>query len=228
VNIETIFEKIMLMSGQFLLNTNRIEVDPDRFRHLVDDALAKYSKHSPFDLHFFVDMTSRNIILTEELIHNLTGLEYLGPPDWISDIMPVRLYGINPFKTFRNLDSTWNNELVEKTQLPFVYRKPALYVSISAEHDIHGVWKHRIIETESERDGFTYTVPTISVDDTIFFQILQGMFLSSIGRSRRAFTLQDLPIAMDAAEIAAEGQDIVEKAMEDIEDHQKFYLAWGG
>jgi hypothetical protein len=218
----------MLMSGQFLLNSNRIEVDPDRFRHLVDDALARYSKHSPHEEHMFVQMSQRNVRLTAEFVCGLTGKEYLGEPDWVSDVMPVRLYGYNPFFIFKNLDPNYNSDLQEKTQMPFKYRKPDLYVSISAEYDVHAVWKHKVIETQTEREGFVYEVPTISIDDTVFFLLLQGMFLSSIGRSRRSFTLQDLPIAMDAAEIAAEGQEIVEKAMEEIEDHQKFYLAWGG
>ena len=229
MNIETIFEKILLQSGQFLLNTNRIEVDPDRFRHLVEDALAIYSKHHPYAEHVFVDFSaSRVISLTDDVMCNLTGKTYLGTPDWISDVMPVRLYGINPFYVFKNLDPNWNNNLQEKAQMPFQYRKPKLYVSVSAEWDIHAVWKHRVIETQTEQEGYLYEVPTISVDDVIFFRLLKGMFLQSIGRSRRAFTINDLPIAMDAAEIASEGQEILDKAMEDIENHQKFYLAWGG
>jgi hypothetical protein len=228
VNIEVIFEKIMLMSGQFLINTNRIEVDVDRFRHLVDDALARYSKHSPYDRHFSVRMIKRSVRFTDEMICNLTGEDHLGVPDWVSDVMPIRLHGLNPFKLFKNLDPTGNPELVQKTQLPFVYRKPELYVSLSSEMDVHAVWKHKVREVQLERGGFEYIVPTIDTHDIIFFQLLQGMFLSSIGRSRRAFTLQDLPIAMDASEIASEGQEIVDKAIEEIEDHQKFYLAWGG
>jgi len=229
LNIETIFEKILLQSGQFLLNANRIEVDPDRFRYLVEDALAIYSKHSPHDEHMYVAMAATRVMsLNADTITSITGKDYLGEPDWISDVMPVRMHGINPYHLFKNLDPSWNNDLVTKAQLPFKYRKPLLYVSISAEWEVHAVWKHKVVETETERDGFSYTVPTIDVNDVIFFRLLKGMFLQSIGKSRRAFTLNDLPIAMDAAEIAAEGQEIVEKAMEDIENHQKFYLAWGG
>jgi hypothetical protein len=157
----------------------------------------------------------------------LTGKEYLGAPDWISDIMPSRLMGISPTKLFNNLNPNYNSDLLDKTQLPFQYRKPDLYVSISAQWDVHGVWKHRVFSSQTE-DGFIYEVPTISMDDTLFFKLLKGHFLESIGRSRRAFTLNDLPLAMDAVEVASEGQEIIKDAMEEIEDHQRFHLAWGG
>ena len=229
MKIEDIFDKVMLMSGQFLINSNRIEVDVDRFRILVEDVLATYSKHVPFDSHFFINLfATRRINLTDDLVKSLTGIEYLGTPDWISDVMPSRLYGINPYYLFKNIDPNWNADLQEKAQIPFVYRKPELYVSVSAEFDIHAVWKHRIIETQDQFEGFIFEIPTISNDDTMFFKLLQGLFLTSIGRSRKAFTLNDLAITMDATEIASEGQEIYDKAMEDLENHQKFYLSWGG
>jgi hypothetical protein len=229
LNIETIFEKIMLLSGQFLINTNKIEINPDRFRLLVDDALATYSKYVPYDQHLFIDFSAKRVItLSNEFIYSLTNKDYLGTPDWISDVQPIRLYGINPFYIFKNLDPNFNNNLQDKVQMPFQYRKPDLYVSVSAEWDAHAVWRHKVIERQTEQDGFVFEVPTIDIQDQSFFKLLQGMFLQGLGRSRRAFTLNDLPITMDAAEIASEGAEIVEKTMEDIEDHQKFYLAWGG
>lgn len=228
MNIDDIFKRIIIRSGQFLLNTSNIELDPDRFRYLVEDALATYSKFSPYDLHFNLDVQgTRQIFLTDSLIQGLTGKSYLGIPDWVSDAHPVRIYGINPFYFFKNMDPMSNPDLIDKQQVPWEYRKPIVYVSIVGEFDIHGVWKHKVIETTNNQNKITYSVPTITVDDTNFFVLLQGMFLQGIGRSRRAFTMNDLPIVMDAAELASEGESLMEKAMEDLENHQKFYLAFG-
>jgi hypothetical protein len=39
--------------------------------------------------------------------------------------------------------------------------------------------------------------------------------------------MNDLPITMDASEIASDGLELENKAREEIELHQKFYLAMG-
>lgn len=227
--LKRVFEKIVIRSGQFLLSSNNIELNQDRFRELVEDALGVYSKFNPYDEHVITEFaSSRRIQLTDGLMQNLTGKEYLGTPDWISDVMPVRLYAINPLHVFRNLDPNANSELSVKSFLPFEYRKPNLYVSISGEMDLHCVWKHKIVETETVQDGITYDLPTISSDDNLFLKLVQGMFLQGLGKSRRAFTLNDLPITMDASEIAAEGSELEREVMEQMENDQKFYLAFGG
>lgn len=227
--LKRVFEKIVIRSGQFLLNSNNIELNVERFRELVEDALGIYSKFCPYDEHVVTEFSSsRSISLTDSIIKNITGKDYLGTPDWVSDVMPVRLYAINPLYVFRNLDPNANSELATKSFLPFEYRKPNLYVSISGEMDIHCVWNHRIIETEDIYGSITYDLPTISTDDNLFLKLVQGMFLQGLGKSRRAFTLNDLPITMDASEIASEGAELEREAMEQMENDQKFYLAFGG
>ena len=58
--------------------------------------------------------------------------------------------------------------------------------------------------------------------------LVRGMFLKGIGRSRRAFTLNELPILMDAGDLISEGEALVEKAEQQMQNHQKFRLASGG
>jgi hypothetical protein len=49
-----------------------------------------------------------------------------------------------------------------------------------------------------------------------------------VGRSRRAFTLNDLPIIMDASEIVQEGRELYKEVIEEeLPKYQKFYLAYG-
>lgn len=229
MDIKRIFDRLLVMSGQFLLKTNNVELDVDKFRELVALSLATYSKHCPHDQHFFVNFSgARGMNLTPELILNVTGCDYLGTPDWISDVLPYRLLNINPFYLFKNLDPSYNKDLNPKTFLPWEYRKPILYVSVATEADVHGVWKHKIRERELAGEGLVFDIPTITDEDVLFFELLQSRFLKAIGKSRRAFTLNDLPLIMDASDIASEGEALEEKALEDIQNHQKFYLAYGG
>ena len=55
------------------------------------------------------------------------------------------------------------------------------------------------------------------------------MFMIGIGRSRRAFTLNDLPILMDAGEIVSEGRELYREVIEEeLPKYQKFHLSYGG
>jgi hypothetical protein len=227
LNVDFLFKKVMVRSGQFLIDNNNIELDVDRFRVLVEDALSTYNRFYPHDQHVFIAVAStRHIILTDSLMHTLTGTDYLGVPDWVSDAMPSSIYGVHPSYLFTNWQPNYNPNLMNKTSMPWTYRKPNLYLPITAEWDIHCVWKHRIVEKETPQ-GYVYDIPTLdSVESDKFVRLLQGLFLQGIGRSRRAFTMGDLPIAMDGAEIASEGVEIEREAVEDLENIQKFYLAW--
>lgn len=228
MKLDDMFKRVLVRSGQFLIDQNNIELDIHRFRIIVKDALSTYSRANPYDEHIYYKTgAQRRIRLDENTVKSLTGKDYLGVPDWVSDAAPMRLYGLNPYLVFKNLDPRRNSELVDKTQMPWTYRKPDLYLPVSAEWDIHAVWNHRIVEREDDIDGFIYEVPTLEeYDCEIFLKLLQGLFLQGIGRSRRAFTMNDLPIIMDGAEIAAEGVELEKEAIEELENVQKFYLAW--
>jgi hypothetical protein len=227
MNINDMFYKVVVLSGQYLLNVNAIELNKDKFRVLVERALAFYSKHCPYDQYMNVRTgNSRNIVFTKDIVCAETGNEFLDVPDWISSASPVRAYSVPRSVLSKIYDPLSNPDLINKVQLPWTYRKPTLYLPINAEWEILGVWYHKVIETE-DSEGIHYNVPTISDADENFFTLLQGLFLQGIGKSRRAFTMNDLPITMDASEIASDGLELENKAREEIELHQKFYLAMG-
>lgn len=228
MELNRIFEKVILRSGQFLLDTEGIELQEDRFRNLVEDALSTYNRFAPYDQHVNISVGSpRQVRLDPNLMQNLTGCEYLGTPDWVSDATPSRLYGINPSYIFKNLDPNFNPNLIDKAQLPWVYRKPILTLPMSSEWDVHCVWKHRVTETEGNDGKFIYNIPTLDETEADkLIKLVQGLFLQGIGRSRRAFTMNDLPIIMDGGEIAGEGVEMEREAIDDLENIQKLYLAW--
>lgn len=226
MNIERIFNKILVRSGQFLLDAEGIELQEDRFRTIVEDALNTYNRFCPYDQHVFITaQAQRRVTFTKELVHSLTGKDFLGIPDWISDATPVRTYGLTPILRYNS--PSYNPNLITKEPRPFIWRKPDIYFSVSAEYEVLCVWKHRIVEIKTRNGGYEYCIPTLDETDCDkFIKLVQGLFLQGIGRSRRAFTMNDLPIVMDGSEIASEGLEMEREAIDDLENIQKFYLAW--
>ena len=75
--------------------------------------------------------------------------------------------------------------------------------------------------------SLTYTSSTLNDTDYLFYELLKAKMMKSLGRNRRAFTLNDLPIASDASELVSEGQTLEESTMTMIHEQSKGFLAWG-
>jgi hypothetical protein len=114
--------------------------------------------------------------------------------------------------------------LEDPVEAPWVYNKAVgtLTVPYSSKWRILACFYHIIEKTDE-----VYEVKTITSHDHVFFKLLQAYFLQGIGRSRRAFTLNDLPIIMDASDIASEGKEMESSAMEELKNIQSFHLAMG-
>jgi len=226
MKIRDLFERIIILSGQFLIRKNSIEMDVERFKLLVEQGLAEYSKASPHTEETTVDLRGdRTIKFTNSNSPNIDGVD-LGPPDFMSACDPVSMRG-----TFLlgvpegNRAHSYNPNLDVKCNAPFKFnrRSKELTVGTPANYALILGYYHRIVKIEEEYEILTLDL----VRDSVFVMLIQGMFLQGIGKSRRAFTLNDLPIAMDAAEIASEGDALVDIARDKVENEEhKFYLAY--
>lgn len=250
--LRDMFDRILMESGQFLMK-EEIELDIDRFSLLVKSALSTYSKFSPYHKKFNLNVVALGnsfgglaYTFTESQTTQLKSLsdiddspfDLIGEtkipnqiPDWISDIIPVRLAGVHPFY-FHQMEQRANPELEVKLQFPWEYNKPTLYVPVQSLYEVTAVYKHRIV-------GITYKDPqngtlrkegvvrTISDADDDFFKLLTGKFMKALGRNRRAFTLNELPITQDSAELVSEGDQMEKDALQDLETKShKFWLAY--
>jgi hypothetical protein len=120
------------------------------------------------------------------------------------------------------------SDQMQKASFPWVWREPTLYIPYSADVEVTAFFRHPVNKIDGDSNGEEKTeLPTIDYEEDIFFDLLQGMFLKAVGTSRRAFTVNDLPITTDASEMASEGQALEDKAMEDLAIDAKFYLAYG-
>jgi len=221
MTLQEMFERVLINSGQFQYPVERIELNEPAFKVLVEMCLGIYNGYVPVSKELFVPInTSRQHTFT---LQNTPGL---GAPEWISKIMPTRIAGVVPYY-FREYNSAPSNVSM-KAQLPFEYRKPTLTVPVSADYEITAIFNHKLVEKE-DTDKREWEVLTISDNEDEFIDLLSAKFLIGLGRSRRAFTLTDMPITTDASDLVAEGKAMEEEAMEELKEEKgRWYLAWGG
>lgn len=218
MTLEEMFDQVLIQSGQFLIDKSVIELDQDRFLVPVRQTLGFYNKYSPRVVNLYKSIeSSKQFTFTEE---NTEG----GAPDYISTIIPSRISGVMPF--FLRRDRLINPAIENKQEFPFQYRKPVLTVPVEAEYDIKAVYKHKVTSQQISNKT-VYSVDTITEEDETFFDLLTSHFMKILATSRRAFTLQDLPIVSDASELISDAKELQEKAERELIDNEhKFYLAW--
>ena len=218
MNLTEIFDRIITLSGRFLQRKSTIEIDLDAFSILVEHVLAQYNEYHPFSHRFSQTInTPRSIDFnTMERPHGYRV------PIWIANAVPV-MSPYNPMFT----PYGYNQKSIEGEPLeaPTDYNEGILTVPLSGSWDITAVYHHELV-TFIDDNKTAYKTPTISVKDRIFFNLLQGEFLKGIGRSRRQFTLEAMPIAMDGAELISEAEQITDKAVEDLQTIQRISLVW--
>jgi hypothetical protein len=221
MTLQEIFDTVMIRSGQFLISQDEIEMDTRKFKRLVEHSLAFYSRYVPIVEYLLVDIEnseSRQFTFTDSMYR-------YGIPDYISDLIPIRISGVVPYY-LREYDRPKSN-LDIKVEFPWVYRKPTLTVPTNAQFDIKAVYKHKVKNCGNDQNPL-WEVQTITDNDQEFIDLITGRFLIGIGRSRRAFTINDLPIQADASELVSEGKEMETTAKKEIQENKmSFYLAWG-
>ena len=221
------FDRVLLRSGQYIIKKAKVDIDVDSFRILVEDALADYTKAVPYSCDYTLNLNnSRNFTFPEDFDETL-----LRRPDWLSEVTPISSFGsFQSILTYQRPEYR-AVEVIDPIQAPWDYnvKTHLLVVPYSSFYKVVGVYDHIIVETFNNGTGETdFTVPTINLRDQLFFQLLRGMFLQGIGRSRRAFTLSDLPIVMDADQLVSDGVEMENDAKEKLNNVQHFHLAYGG
>lgn len=225
MTLQELFNLVILESGQFMLADSSIELNVDRFKLIVDMSLGQYNRFIPHEVHLYKSLSGRNYTFTEENTSE-------GIPEWISDVIPTRIFGTYPFFYKRPFGDPLryqnNSNLVDKTPFVFTYRKPILYVQVDCELDITAAYHHKFKETvDANTSKKTYELPTITPDNVEFIQLVQAKFLKGLGRSRRAFTIGEIPLLTDASDLVSEGLELENTLLnERLPDQSKFYLAW--
>lgn len=251
--LSEMFDHILIRSGQFLLGANKIEVNMPRFVSLVKGALGIYSGYQPVDFTFNLRMQNNRRYKFEKTFRPEGQDQDWGIPKFISGVTPTNIAGSPAFTLMGQFGSKlgWQgstgnygnsnfsipgqtqmeSQQMEKSQFPWVWRSPYLFIPYSADVEVIACYDHKIFvvppdETEGGQED--YFCDTVNFSNDEFFDLLEGMFLLALGQSRRAFTMNDLPIVSDADTLASRGQELKAEAILDLTTNKhRFYLAYG-
>ena len=109
------------------------------------------------------------------------------------------------------------------------YRKPKAWFSQPGRFDVTCYYEYSFKETydNTVEPAVLTEVEIIGCDGHMYLlDLLSGRFLQLIGRSRRAFTYNDLQITTDADQLVKEGIEDYEKAKLTIQENQDYHNAY--
>lgn len=242
--LNDLFEEVLVETGEFILGKSNIELDISKFRLLVKRVLKTHNHHAPKVITIPITMQGNSFTFEETFSYK--G-EVLGIPKYVVSVTPSGLAGsgstlsgeigarINYSKkcggwshlTGGNCAGSGSSCSNEKTPYPFRWECPTLYVIAGTSSLVKLAYEYKVITDEDATACNKYKIDTKIANDRTFMKLLCGHFLYSIGRSRTAFTLSEIPIQDDANEIKSEGKSLIDEAEEEYkESRHKFYLAY--
>jgi len=223
ITLSEIEEILLMESGEYLLqDISNLTLTPAKVWILVKRVLKQYNTKRPFVYRHNITISGKKYTYHDDVGY--------GPPDWISSVVPVTSY--NVMGIYEALSGRTVGEM-STLEIPrgfaWHYENPYLWVGEEGIMDVKEVHDHQY-ELTSDSTGVVtdVTISTINQrDDYLFFDLLLARFLIMLGRSRRAFTLQELPIEMDASDLVSEGQELWRDTLEKLEENDKWWLALG-
>lgn len=221
MTLQEIFDRVLIESGQFQLGKDKIELNLDNFKKLTDHVLDIYSSYNPRVVWLYLQInTTRQFTFDDS--NTVSGI-----PVNVIALTPVRISGVVPYY-LREYDRPRSN-LDVKVEFPWVYRNPTLTVPTSAEYDAQCTYNHELVNTSNDPLNPQWECTTLEGYPDEFFYILAGKFMQIIGMNRRSFTMSELPLTSDAADLVREGKEKEKEGMQDLIDNKsRWYLAWGG
>jgi len=216
MTLSEIFDRVLVLSGQYQLTSSQIDLDYTSFSKLVQHALAMYSRWRPGIINY-----NKNIPTTF-----YTFLVSEGQPDWISECNPIQVLGM-PWQLF-----DWRKQkLQEKSSFVWRYDKTTytLYVQAGGLFEIVGVFKHKITIPEGETESpENWEILTVDPDiDDQFLELVTGHFMYAVGLARGSFGGLELGFTIDAATMKTDGKVRIKETTDWLQNNGKWYLAWG-
>jgi len=216
MTIKEIFEKVLILSGQYHLSVDQIDLDYQAFVKLVKHTLTTFNRWFPRTIRY-----NKNI---PETFYTFSDAE--GIPDWVSECNPIQVLGM-PWQLF-----DWRKQkLQEKQSFVWEYHSEThtLYVQAGGLFEIIGVIGHKITVPVGKEDSpQDWEITTINeVEHDKFFELLAGRFMYTVGLARGSFGGLDLGFTINSQLMLDEGKRMISEATSWLEKNGKQYLAWG-
>ena len=219
MKLQEIFDLVLVDSGQFLLGKD-IEMNEGTFKIFMQSCISFYNKHNHHIKQFNVEFKQQG-----------NGIFYEFKEDIPDVIFSANVQTWNNPHTIQHLgfDLIGNENFIDKRPQPITYEKPILYSTYLGVHDVKAGYTHKI--TYDELNGRKeYKIDTIDFDTDShadFLEYITARFMITIGASRSAFTMSDIPLINNGAEMVQEGKEMRERAEQNIRDGGDWSHTWG-
>lgn len=203
---EDILDLIFVETGQYISDLDSTLLDKPKVVRMIKKELATYSRYKP-----------KTVIKPLSLYNGKTFDETIDGevPRFISSINTERMQA-NPAAT-----SLFNNIPRPISNYYWRYHKPVLYFTFPS-----GLYETTyLVDYKYDDDDDLIEGMEPDVYDNFFTELLIGRFLMSVGRSRKAFTVDELPINTDADAMVSTGESMYEKALNELRINSKFWHA---
>lgn len=232
MTLDDLIEYVMTESGEFIVgDLETTQIDRHRFHLIVKRALALYGRYRP--------MAERTSVLVNQSVDLTQGGSRA--PDWLSRVIPTGTGGTDEVTGQSAAQFIYGDIMgggfadpvfsrPRPRSIPWEYNAPIL--SVKGPEDMYDITAHYLQElTEIEKDTNgkvqAAKITGITYNDDLFFDIVTALFLIALGRSRRAFTLNDLPVTMDGDQLVSEGDEKLRNAREQLQEQSAWHHAIG-
>ena len=237
-------EYLLIDTGTFILrdaDLSKLRFNNRKLWRLVLTELRKYQDYYPRVEEFNLKLDQHFAFGAED---NGTGVPR-GIPTWLSSCTPISLvassgqfslvgsgivHGQSGKYHGPNDPLPWQLRTSVPVGAPWKYEKPHLYMSFVGMVDITACYDYDFVVTNDETVVTTINEVEINGLDLkagTFLDMIEGQFMTAVGRSRRAFTYQNLPIETDAEALVEEGKEKYERALESLRGRSRWWLAVG-
>lgn len=227
MKLDEIIDTVLIRSGQIIVdNLDELNLTKKKFVTLIRNEIVKYSKYCPHTERINIQVDG----CCGTYYEFTKDSQPYGIPRWISELVPIS--GANTtyeLFTRKFFYSTYRNELRDPQTLIWRYDRPYLYITALGGYDTVAHYDHPMIETRDDKNELTdFELPTIESDkDEIFIDLLTAQFMIVLGRSRRAYKVEGIPMSTDDNELISDGQAMYELAYQRMLDNSAWHHSFG-
>lgn len=227
---------VLLESGQFILgDMSSVRIDTPKFWALTKRWLAYYGKYKLHTSDFNLQVNMSHTFPLTQTDPITPGLRLA--PQWISKAIPVgigssgggaNIYALVSYGA--SYGALYSDGLPSYSPMRSIYKyeKPTLYVEQSGLYDITAHYDRQYnLVLDRSGDIEEVDMTDITEADNKFIDLVVAASLIAIGRSRRAFTLSDLPVQNDSSEMVSDGQQLLQDTKEGLSETSDWHLSIG-
>lgn len=200
VSYQQIVDTILLESGQYIADLDATLLNKPKIELMIQRELGQYSRYQPNRVHQFAEL-------------------------WNGKVFSVEVDGCVPDAIVSVKTDRFNTIGFSITPLPgpvhnyyWRYDKPTLYFRYP-----DGIYEYSYI-TSHTYDPVLSQVASLDLSSR-FVTLVVARFMIIVGRSRNAFTIEEVKIATSASDMISEGKELYKETLDAIQQNSSFWLS---